>query len=186
MLIGITGKAGSGKDTVADFFALQYEFEKAAFANHLKDVTALAFGIDKIHFHNQELKTKKHPIFGITPREMIQKVGTECFRRIFDDNFWVNHVDTLYKQALNKGTHFIVSDCRFENEVMWVRNNGGIILNVSNPKVDDIVLNNHSSELGVHKDLIDYTIDNDESIAILYTKLEELSKEIQEQYQEQW
>ena len=186
MLIGICGKAGSGKDTVADFFKSEYGYESAAFADHLKAVTSLAFGLDEKYFHDQELKTKVVPMFGITPREMIQKVGTECFRKIFDDDFWVKHVDMLYRDSLDSGFNFVVTDCRFENEVMWIRNNGGIVINVSNPQVDDVVLNGHVSELGINPDLIDYVIDNDDTIAMLYNKLELLSKEMQEQYKEVW
>jgi len=182
MLIGLTGKAGSGKDTVGDYLVEKHKFESAAFADHLKDVTALAFGIDKKHFQNQELKTIVHPTFGITPREMIQKVGTECFRAHFDDDFWVKHIDMLYKEMLEEDKNFIVTDCRFDNEVMWVRNNGGVIINVSNSKVNDNVLNGHASELGIDKDLIDYTITNDSTIEMLYTNLDKLCKEIEESY----
>ena len=59
LLIGLTGYAGAGKDTVADRLEARHHFERAAFADCLKDMLAVlleALGADHAHLTEPHLK----------------------------------------------------------------------------------------------------------------------------------
>ena len=47
MIIGLCGRAGSGKDTIADFLVNEYNFTKLSFGKILKDVVSIIFGWDR-------------------------------------------------------------------------------------------------------------------------------------------
>jgi hypothetical protein len=57
----------------------------------------------------------------------------------------------------------VVTDVRFDNEAIFIRNRGGVIINIVRDK-QDIIENRHSSEGGLRSDNIDLTIHNNGSI----------------------
>jgi len=63
MLIGICGKMGSGKDTIAEHLAREFQGQRMSFARKLKSVVANLFNVDK--------NDKRG-------REILQKVGLLC------------------------------------------------------------------------------------------------------------
>lgn len=115
MIIGITGKAQSGKDTVAtmiNFIALGYEdedildaidnnsfsrmvplFPIKKFATRVKDV-AYAL-LHKTPQDYEEFKTSNIAVLGITGRELLQKIGTEIFRDGLSPDIWI---DLLFEE----------------------------------------------------------------------------------------
>ena len=68
MLLGLTGKKGSGKDTFADYIVEKYGFIKLAFANQLRNILKATFNWTDEHF-NRENKEKECKEWNITPRE---------------------------------------------------------------------------------------------------------------------
>ena len=116
MIIGLTGYAQSGKDTVANTLVEQYGYTRVAFA-------------DKI----REFLYEVNPMVGCSPsgylkdlvdligwdaakqepqvRRLLQDLGVGA-RKVFGENFWV-------QQAL-KDVHFegnyVITDVRFTNE----------------------------------------------------------------------
>lgn len=58
VLIGLTGPAGSGKDTVADLLQTHAGFHRLAFADPLRNEVCDAFGIEPHHLTQRE--TKEH------------------------------------------------------------------------------------------------------------------------------
>lgn len=59
-LIGLSGKAGSGKDTMADYLSVNHGFKRIAFADKLKEVCAELFNLPLGHFYHRDLKNEKH------------------------------------------------------------------------------------------------------------------------------
>lgn len=171
MLIGVHGKAKSGKDTFADLLVERCGFVKHAFADRLKDVTALAFDIPREDLDDQlkkEIVVERH---GKSPREILQVLGTECFRDRFNKNFWVNVVDHAYEQ--NKGTdtpHMVVSDVRFDNEVVWARGKEDyLLIKIKRPQGTKVRA--HSSEIDLPDALFDIVIENDGTLEEYITKI---------------
>ena len=76
-LIGVIGLKNSGKDTVGDYLVSQFGFTKYAFAHPVKQVCKTIFSLSDEQLEDRTLKEKKDPRWGISPREMFQRVGTD-------------------------------------------------------------------------------------------------------------
>lgn len=164
-VIGVTGKARSGKDTLSEhlYTRLGFDCNRAAFADPVKDMLR-AIGIDDIEGYKEEV----HPLLGVTSRKMMQTLGTEWGREAIGGDTWIN----LTKEK-GKGKKFLViSDVRFENEANFVRENG-ILLHVTGRGG---IKGFHKSESGVKFQLGDFRIDNGYDIEYLFSQADTLLK----------
>ncbi len=132
ILIGISGRKRSGKDTCADAitFAL-YEFgglenKKAAFASEVRAATERAFNFLGIKFSNMVESQKEKT------RPLLQGVGTHAGRR-YDPDIWVKALfEGRYINAKETGVDaFIITDVRFPNEVQAILDRGGYIIRLT-------------------------------------------------------
>jgi hypothetical protein len=130
-LIGIVGAIGSGKDTVADYLCEQHGFQRLAFAAKVKDVAATVFGWNRDQLEGRTPASRAwrecmDPYWGITPRQALQQIGTDLFRKQVRDDIWVKSVE---RELLDHpDQNFVLTDCRFPNEVEMVRRLNGKIL----------------------------------------------------------
>ena len=97
-IIAITGLKGSGKDTTADYIIKNYDnWEKDSFAGTLKDATSAIFGWDRKMLagetpEDREIRETRDDYwseklgFEVTPRIVLQKLGTDCLRSHFHQN----------------------------------------------------------------------------------------------------
>jgi len=163
LLIGICGKARVGKDTAANYLAMKYCLDKYSFATPIRDML-LAINVD----YTDETKELPHPVFGKSPREMMQTLGTEWMRDQVDKNGWLN----LAKERFLCGPKgLVIPDVRFNNEAEWIRENG-LLIYMHSKKVEEVAT--HSSENGVQ--LVsnkDGVLVNDGSIQDLYDQIDE-------------
>jgi len=89
---------------------------------------------------------------------------------LIDKNIWLNvlqHKINSYKNTKN----FIISDVRFNNEAEFVKNNGGIIIQIIR---DTGNIDIHPSEKGVDDKYIDYIVNNNSSISHLYDLIDQI------------
>lgn len=77
MIIGIHGKARHGKDTCAEHLVKTYGFTRYSFADPLKKALSILFNIDLNWFYDGELKNTIHPVWGVTPVNLLLSIGTE-------------------------------------------------------------------------------------------------------------
>lgn len=120
MLIGLVGKARSGKGTVANLLEMEYGYWQTAFAFPLKNMLNMA-GL----CNSDELWGEKTA----RSRELLQKIGTDIFRKQIDPDFWLKMAQTSIKEHRGQGVEKIVfEDIRFPNEAKLIRDNGGIIV----------------------------------------------------------
>src|SRR5208282_4984324 len=92
VLIGISGKIGSGKDTLAQMIMKNFpelNFQQKSFAYKLKQIVAILSGTTIDENLTQEGKQRHIPEWGMTLGQMQQVIGTECIRNHFDQNAWV-------------------------------------------------------------------------------------------------
>lgn len=158
--VGIAGAAGSGKDTVADYLALM-GYQKVSFALPLKKALSVMFETDFVNMSRED-KEKPLKTLGVTPRRLMQTLGTEWGRQIIDEDVWVKALD-MHIQAQPPWQCFVVPDVRFPNEVQWIRDNGGILIFLE--RSGAVPVEAHASEGGVSPYAADVILKNDGTIA---------------------
>ena len=201
MLIGISGKMGSGKNLVCTIiqgltaakehnienpsfewikkYYINSIWEQKAFAGKLKQTASLLTGIPVEKFEDQDFKNKElgeewwytygkignvdilvsyldmdkefknsnnSYIEKLTPRELLQIIGTECIRDKVHPNAWVNALFADYKYEIHRSEvptraagfidqhvypNWIITDMRFPNELEAVKSRGGITIRVN-------------------------------------------------------
>jgi hypothetical protein len=138
VLIGISGKACSGKDTVAKAiiaaYSDKYDIRKYAFADSLKEEIkgrevelCLRYGIRVLYNEDGTLAEKQSPL--------LQYWGTD-FRRGQDPHYWVKKL--AYKLDLENPQIALISDVRFRSEAAWIIDRGGYIIRVERANYVDL------------------------------------------------
>jgi len=178
MIISITGKIGSGKDTIADII-MQYtpyhDWEIKKFAGKLKDIAEILSGVPKINFEDQEFKKQDMgPNWGMTYRDLLQRLGTEAMRNGLHENVWVNALFADYHFNIEKDEqmpNWLITDCRFPNELEAVKTHKGITIKVIRDS-GNTVGTTHASETALDDYTEwDYVVDNNGSIEDLKTQV---------------
>jgi len=185
-LIGLSGQARSGKDTVGANLIKQYNYHRYAFADPLKKAGSEMFGIPLDDFYADDKKEVDNEFWGISPRRIAQLLGTEGGRELFRQDIWVKRaeyefvqhkavvadiqLDSFGKIAGEAG--MVITDVRFPNEAAWIREMGGTVIDIVRPGADgNVGVEAHASEAGYPDELKDYVIQNDGTLADLYLKV---------------
>lgn len=143
-LIAICGFQSSGKDTFANYLVNNYGYKKFSFASATKDVLAVIFGWERTLLEGDTIESRtfretidpwwasKLSIPDLTPRKMLQMIGTDLFRKHFNDNIWINIVEKKIIQLTNSDltSRIIVSDCRFPNEIEMLKRLGAKLIHI--------------------------------------------------------
>lgn len=178
MLIGITGKAGSGKDTIANILVEDFDFKRYAFADAVRDV---ALAIDPYVFRNGIYTRLSEMVDDIgwdkakreyaEPRRLLQVIGTEAGRQLVGENVWV---DIVKRKWTDDGKpNAVITDMRFPNEFEWVHNlSEGITLTVERPDNPDAIASTHASEAYSFK--TKYTLTNNHTLETLRMSIHHL------------
>lgn len=163
-LIGLTGKAGSGKDSVKEALLDRIQNSVSySFATPLKVSVANLFGWSQDQIEDREFKEAVDPKWGFSPRRAMQLFGTE-FGRALKESLWLDFATIRLNENREAGYSTIISDVRFENEATWIRDNGGTLIHVIpvNKPTPDVV--SHASEGGVERHPYDLIVYNDFSL----------------------
>lgn len=163
MIIGISGKLGSGKDTFAAMLIeeLNYNVEIKKFADKLKQTVSILSGRPIEDMYSVEGKNIFIEEFDMTVGTMQQKIGTNALRDNFDINVWVKSLFTSYSEDKN----WIITDARFENEADYIKHLGGILIRIDGDPakvrenstrdlthVSETSLDNYAFDLYIHND----------------------------------
>ena len=132
IVIGLTGFAGAGKSTVANYLVEQHGFTRLSFAAPLKKMLRtldpiLGMGnvrlshLDQMGWPEQQIKESG---YGDEYRRLLQVLGTDCIRAV-DPHFWV---DAATEQMEDDNGKYVFDDVRFPNEAEVIKgfNDGGL------------------------------------------------------------
>ena len=164
-LIGLAGKAGSGKTEVSRYLCENHGFHHMKFAGPLKSMIKALFwdmGYSESDIYEMvEGNSKQANMWGLsgnTPRNLMQTLGTEWGRDCLDKDFWVN---ITRQKIITCPGPVVIDDTRFDNEAEMIRDLGGVVVQVDRPSGFAKLDVPHSSEDGITDDLIsDYIINN--------------------------
>lgn len=181
-IIGLTGKAGAGKDTVASYLTTYFagRFRSVAFADAIRDGLKAIVGLTHEQLTDRVLKETVIDSIGKSPRNLAQTLGTEWGRNSVNENLWVILAGERIKTLVAGGFDVLVTDVRFENEAKWVRENGGIIWHIQRDVAGtgNAATNAHASEAGVKFVKGDKRLPNNETMGWLQANTDKLVAEI--------
>lgn len=175
LLIGMAGKAGSGKDTVGNYLKQVQQFEGVAFADAIRDGMRAMFGLEDKHFAHPFKETILEQ-YGKSPRQMMQTLGTEWGRQCVNENLWLIVAGEKVKKFHDSDIDVVITDVRFLNEAEWVRSNGGYIVHVERGSIAPV--NAHPSEAGVPYEDGDIILTNNGTLDGLYNSVEDMLRRI--------
>lgn len=158
IVIGIAGRKGVGKSTLADILReLIPGSEVVAFADALKaDVVNMVNNALATHYTRGDLEREKAQVWG----PILQGWGELC-RREYGEDYWVDRLaDVLPQRA-------IIPDVRYPNEAAFVGCQDGLIVYVDGPDRRDGLdtrASDHRSEQLNAAPWGDVRVDNDGTI----------------------
>ena len=198
-VLGVVGRKGHGKNAVGDYLSEAHGYKQIAFADDVKRVCKRLFPhlSDAQLWGPIELKEALDLKTGVTPRWLLQKIGTEGGRQCQFDIFvgfgispgqfqmalsltgvvpgptcWI---DSLFgRLKYGEPGKYVVTDVRFPNEAQAILDHGGTILKVTRPGYDTGAFNDHASETEVDNCPWSFELRNEVTLQDLYGNIEHL------------
>ena len=177
-IVGIIGKKGAGKDTIADYLTKNHNFIKLSFANHLKQTCKYLYPLlsDK-HLNDPILKEKSLPFLPgkRSPRQLMQYLGTDLCRKL-DPDIWINKLK-FDIENLPSTSNIVFSDIRHQNELDFVTD-FNMVYRVTIIKVERNSTNLKEDSHSTENNQLDYRfiniVQNDKTKEELYAKITQL------------
>jgi hypothetical protein len=175
LLIGLSGYARSGKDTVAELLCLNYGYKRVSFADPMRqalyvlspkldNIVRLSEYVDDYGWdvakQNQEV------------RRLLQVFGTEVGRKMFGLDFWID----IALKDLSGDTQVVISDVRFPNEADAIAKLGGSMWRIN--RKNHSAVNGHTSEHAMDNYMFNHVIYNDGTLDDLSDEVFMLAKHL--------
>jgi len=170
-IICISAKAEGGKDTVANILKSKLsDCGERVIILHYADV--LKFYCQK-YFGWDGVKDD----YG---RSLLQRIGTDIVREK-DPDFWVKEVDNFIRIFSDLFDYFIISDCRFPNEIEYFTQKNMPIISVRVERPNHISMlseeqKNHKSETALDNYFHSHIITNNGTLEQLEDKVSSFIK----------
>ena len=134
VIIALSGKKGSGKDTVANM--LEYYFKdyhhqrlhKVAFADPVREIASIIASTPQVHFIDRYWK--EQPVSSSdkrSPREYLRLVG-QSLKSALGSDVWIRVMDTRVFTFNTKNC--VITDVRFRNELDYVKEKGAFLIKI--------------------------------------------------------
>lgn len=198
-LIGLVGRAGAGKDTVAGIIGRRLRAPTFAFADLLRAEVAEAYAVDPRLFIARDVKERpvaelaigrcneaefrwRHPELSydepLSPRWVMQHWGDMMRERDPEHYIWPAVIARA--SAINSlADALIVTDVRFGNEADWIDRNGGLLWRIVRDQADARA-DGHASEAGSASIAVDHVIRNDGTLEDLERVVADLVGQLEE------
>jgi hypothetical protein len=173
MIIGISGYARSGKDTIAGMLIGLHGYERVAFADPIRSLLyemnpqvnhlSLRSIVDEYGWETAKATPEV--------RRLLQDLGVGA-RKIFGPQFWVHEAMKAMLNNPKTDLKYVITDVRFANEADMIKANNGQVWRVERQGV--IPVNNHISEHSLDDYSFDAVINNDSDIPSLTGQIQQL------------
>lgn len=158
LLIGLVGRAGAGKSTVASMLS-EWAFSELAFADPLLEMTGALFGltgIDGAWGTERSLKEQPTPL-GVSYRQLAHSLGD--MGRNIRAGFWIDVLEMRLRSPELQGENVVISDVRFPNEADFITARGGYLIRVLRsdlPRVRAHISESYVDTLPVTTELLNF------------------------------
>lgn len=178
-LLGISGKIGSGKTTLAHYIMiLNPDMTRHSFAEKLRQVVSLMTNIPVERTRTSEEKNHIPPGWGKSVGTMLQDVGNAIRQGVHPDA-WVLSLLTYFDQEDSEQRHWVIDDVRYPNEADAIRERGGVLIRLNGDPGHTRKTSNrnlqHESETALddysHFDVIINTDQYESRLTELYTEI---------------
>lgn len=176
MIVGLTGRKGHGKDVVGNLLCIGFGFRRLAFADPLKRAAVQLFDLSDGQVNGTLVeKEAVDPRWGLSGREILQRLGTEVGRSI--------HAEVWTRAALRTidlapSASWVLTDCRFPNEADAIWSRGGVVVRVVRPGFSTGASESHDSERMVDAITADFELVNDGPLEAMPAKVHALVDEM--------
>ncbi len=172
MLIGLAGEAGSGKDAVGTILKHSHGYRLLALAYPIKEMICKLLSVDMIMWDDRVWRETVIPLYGKSPRQLAQTIGTEWGRICVHENMWLDRVLAEFMETTI--LKIAITDVRFDNEALRIQSLGGHIIKVVRPGAGLGV--SHPSERGLQNVPNVIEILNDGTLEALASKIASLTE----------
>lgn len=128
MIVALAGRKNSGKTTAAEYIASVYDYEEYALAEPMKEALRVMFGFTEEQLYGKQ-KEEVDLRYGISPRQMLQTLGTEWGQHVLQDaapyfrfltgrGLWVKR---FFYEVYWQGRDYVISDVRFQHEILGLQ-----------------------------------------------------------------
>ncbi len=171
MIIAISGKAGSGKDTLGDIIKKlinDNSIEVVQFSGSIKKIAHILLGKGSCgdNVYSREFKDNllskysfsmdSHYTRCSTGRDFYKKMA-DFYKLLLGSRIFIHILFRDYKTD----DKWIITDVRYKNEVEAIKDMGGIVIRINR---DSVVPVNHESEYELDDYEFDYVVENNSTI----------------------
>lgn len=114
MIILLCGRSNTGKDVFAQYLVDNYGFIRLSFADKLKEEVSTNLNIPLHYFYDRNLKDTFIDTLGCIPRSLLINYANK--KRSIDPEYFIK------KLNINNNKNYVISDCRFKNELHYYNN----------------------------------------------------------------
>lgn len=169
-LIGLVGMKSVGKSTIGEHLQAHHGLTELSFATPLKKICSEVFHIPPNAFERQVTKELVHHELKVSPRQLMQGVGTGLFREELSkhipdlnlgptSSIWIYHMMKRLEQE--PGLPVVITDVRFADECDFITSYGGHLMYIDRYDNEKWCLDKHVSEQAHQlRSLCDVVIDN--------------------------
>jgi len=186
-IILLSGPKRCGKDTFANYLETNHKYIHLKITTKLKECIKLLFDLNDNDL--EEIKELVNPEWKITPRRMMQFIGTELFQYKIQElipnikrNFWIKSL--FNNELINNLTsiqdyRIVISDLRFIHELEEIKkiNIPYCHIRINNPNLD-YNRDEHISENELYQMEYDFEIINNNDIYNYYYKIDKMMNDL--------
>lgn len=180
--VGLSGEMGHGKSTVAAYLCSKYHYTEYSFARPLKEGVKRLFSLTDAQVYGEE-KNQIDNRWGVSPRYLLQQIGTELFRDKLTNylpqihpvpNLWIRN---FQRWVQTHAKRVVVSDCRFMDECGALHDLGIKVYRVVRSGLSTQPSSSAHASESLQKHLpVDETILNDGTLDELYLTIDRIMK----------